>query len=163
LFAGFVQADISNTAFHVMTTSWIAQPDAIVRFASAQRLIEARRTQQFTDPQDLALRARLNKKELEALAGAYAPARLPAIDIKPHGRLAGIDTDLSLFATTAANDPTPMLRVPTETQNIAADYSSAGLTLRRHPLALRMRFSTNHYGSQRNASGSASPLDWTRR
>jgi error-prone DNA polymerase len=55
--------------------------------------------------------------------------------------LAGIDTDLPLFATTAANDPTPMLRVPTEAQNIAADYSSVGLTLCRHPLALlRERF-----------------------
>jgi error-prone DNA polymerase len=34
-----------------------------------------------------------------------------------------------------------MLRSPTEAQNIAADYSSVGLTLRRHPLALlRERF-----------------------
>jgi error-prone DNA polymerase len=109
--------------------------------ASAKRLVEVRRTQQFTDPQDLALRARLNKKELEAVAGANALARLSGNRHQAAWALAGIDTDLPLFATTAANDPTPMLRVPTEAQNIAADYSSVGLTLCRHPLALlRERF-----------------------
>jgi error-prone DNA polymerase len=109
--------------------------------ASAERLVEARRTQQFTDPQDLALRARLNKKELEAIAGANALTRLSGNRHQAAWTLAGIDTDLPLFAKSTTNEPTPMLRVPTEAQNIAGDYSSVGLTLRRHPLALlRERF-----------------------
>lgn len=109
--------------------------------ASAKRLVEVRRNQQFTDAQDLALRARLNKKELEAVAGANALTRLSGNRHQAAWALAGVDTDLPLFATTAVNEPTPMLRVPTEAQNIAADYSSVGLTLRRHPLALlRERF-----------------------
>ena len=35
-----------------------------------------------------------------------------------------------------AQEGTPLLAPPTECQNIAADYRSAGLTLGRHPLAL---------------------------
>src|SRR4030095_12842323 len=87
--------------------------------ASAKRLVEVRRTQQFTDPQDLALRARWNKKELEAIAGANALARLSGNRHQAAWTLAGIDTDLPLFATTAANEPTPMLRAPTQHRRFA--------------------------------------------
>ena len=33
-------------------------------------------------------------------------------------------------------EATPILRIPTEGQNISADYISTGLTSRRHPIAL---------------------------
>ena len=36
----------------------------------------------------------------------------------------------------ALPEPLPMLRTPTEGEDIVADYGSLGLTLRRHPLAL---------------------------
>jgi error-prone DNA polymerase len=109
--------------------------------ASAKRLVEARRTAQFKDAQDLAVRARLNRKEVEFLAGANALGQLAGNRHQAAWALAGIDTNLPLFATLSIHEPTPMLRVPTEAQNIAADYTSFGLTLRRHPLALlRERF-----------------------
>jgi error-prone DNA polymerase len=41
-----------------------------------------------------------------------------------------------MLAVAATIDDTPALGAPTEGQNIVADYRSAGLTLRRHPLAL---------------------------
>ncbi|MCA1854294.1 MAG: hypothetical protein LC647_18465, partial [Beggiatoa sp.] len=41
-----------------------------------------------------------------------------------------------LGETPALPDPVPMLRKPTEGEDIVADYGSLGLTLRRHPLAL---------------------------
>ena len=103
---------------------------------AAKRLVEARNERGFSDPQDLALRARLNKKELEALAGANALAALTGNRHQAAWALAGIDTDLPLFAATPTQEATPMLRAPTEAQNISADYSSTGLTLRRHPMAL---------------------------
>jgi error-prone DNA polymerase len=109
--------------------------------ASEKRLVKARSDAPFSDPQDLALRAGLNRRELEALAGANALAAMSGNRHQAAWALAGIDTDLPLFAKAPVQEATPMLRVPTEAQNIAADYSSAGLTLRRHPLALlRERF-----------------------
>jgi error-prone DNA polymerase len=108
---------------------------------SARRLIAAREQSSFTDPQDLALRAQLNRKELELLAGANALAALSGNRHQAAWALAGIDTDLPLFQKVPTLEGTPILRVPTEAQNIAADYSNVGLTLRRHPLALlRERF-----------------------
>ena len=103
---------------------------------AAKRLVEARKERAFSDPQDLALRARLNKKELEALAGANALATLTGNRHQAAWALAGIDTDLPLFESIPTQEATPMLRAPTEAQNISADYSSTGLTLRRHPMAL---------------------------
>ena len=109
--------------------------------ASARRLVAARQQSSFSDPQDLALRAHLNRKELEALAGANALAALSGNRHQAAWALAGIDTDLPLFEKVPTQEGTPILRVPTEAQNIAADYSHVGLSLRRHPLALlRDRF-----------------------
>jgi error-prone DNA polymerase len=109
--------------------------------ASGRRLVTAREQSPFSDPQDLALRAQLNRKELEALAGANALFALSGNRHQAAWALAGIDTDLPLFEKAPTREGTPILRVPTEAQNIATDYSSVGLTLRRHPLALlRERF-----------------------
>lgn len=109
--------------------------------AGATRLVAARREKPFRDPQDLAVRAKLNLKELEAIGAANALASLTGNRHQAAWALAGIETGLPLFESAPTNEAVPMLRVPTEAQNIAADYSSVGLTLRRHPLALlRERF-----------------------
>jgi error-prone DNA polymerase len=47
----------------------------------------------------------------------------------------GIETPWTLGETDAA-EAEPLLRTPTEGNDIASDYNSTGLTLRRHPLAL---------------------------
>jgi error-prone DNA polymerase len=50
--------------------------------------------------------------------------------------VAGSEHELPLAPVPSAPEGTPLLAPPTEGQNIAADYRSAGLTLGRHPLAL---------------------------
>jgi error-prone DNA polymerase len=103
---------------------------------TAQRLVEARRERPFVDAQDLALRARLNSRELAALAAADALHGLAGNRHQAAWTLAGVDTQLSLFTELPLAEATPLLPVPSEGQNILADYRSIGLTLRRHPLAL---------------------------
>jgi error-prone DNA polymerase len=103
---------------------------------AAQRLVAARLQRPFTDAQDLALRAKLSTRELEALAAADALHNLAGNRHQAAWTLAGVDTQLSLFAEQPFQEATPLLPVPTEGQNILADYHSLGLSLRRHPLAL---------------------------
>jgi error-prone DNA polymerase len=51
-------------------------------------------------------------------------------------QVAGVDTGLPLFKNTPISEAISILRVPTEGQNIVAEYRAIGLTLRRYPLAL---------------------------
>ena len=109
--------------------------------AGAQRLMTARTEAQFSDARDLAQRAKLNPKDLEALGAANALLRLTGNRHQAAWVLAGVDTEMPLLADAAPREGTPLLRVPTEGQNIVSDYQSVGLTLGRHPLALlRDRF-----------------------
>jgi error-prone DNA polymerase len=109
--------------------------------ASVERLISARQSAPFSDSQDLAVRARLNRRDLESLAAANAIAPLTGNRHQAAWSLAGVEDELPLFQAFPIQEATPILRVPTEGQNITADYVSTGLTLRRHPLALlRERF-----------------------
>lgn len=48
----------------------------------------------------------------------------------------GIEAPLPLGEMPALPEPVPMLRRPTEVEDIVADYGSLGLSLGRHPLAL---------------------------
>ncbi len=104
--------------------------------AGVERLMAARSDRQFIDAHDLAQRARLNSKDLEALAAANALLRLSGNRHQAAWELAGVDTERELLAHAAAQEGIPLLRVPTEGQNIVSDYRSVGLTLGRHPLAL---------------------------
>jgi error-prone DNA polymerase len=107
----------------------------------AKRLAVARAAAAFRDSQDLAVRAELDQRDLDALAAANALAPLGGNRHQAAWALAGVDLESPLFLASATPEATPMLRLPTEGQNIAADYSTMGLTLRRHPLALlRERF-----------------------
>lgn len=127
--------------------------------ASAERIVSARQARAFTDPQDLALRAQLNRRDLDALAGANALASLTGNRHQAAWSLAGIDTGMPLFEDIPMQEATPLLRVPTEGQNIVADYSSVGLTLRRHPLALlRERFQRRQIATAQDLRHCASDL-----
>lgn len=107
----------------------------------AQRLVAARALAAFSNPQDLAVRAQLQQRDLEALAAANALAALTGNRHQAAWSLAGVDLESPLFLDSPIQEATPILRVPTEGQNISADYMSVGLTLRRHPIALlRERF-----------------------
>ena len=102
---------------------------------SIERLISARSDRQFSSTEDLARRAALDRRDLSCLAAADALSSLSG-----HRRAA-------LWETLAVDDPTrlrlpavpvepPALAMPTEGEEIVADYGTLGLTLRRHPLAL---------------------------
>ena len=89
----------------------------------------------FSCTEDLARRAALDRLDLSALAAADALASLSG-----HRRAALWETlavdDPTRLALPAIPDEAPALRVPTEGEDIVADYDTMGLTLRRHPLAL---------------------------
>ncbi|KAE8756734.1 DNA polymerase III subunit alpha [Paraburkholderia madseniana] len=103
---------------------------------AAARIELARAVRPFTDVSDLARRAQLDRKDLQALAAADALRSL-AGDRRAalwHAVAAVPDRDLLRGATD--DDATPVLAPMTEGQQIASDYRTLGLTLGRHPLEL---------------------------
>ena len=103
---------------------------------AAARIAAARTQLSLSSVDDLALRAQLNRRELDALAAAGALA--PLAGHRHHARWAvlGTEAPLPLFAKLPAHDTAAALRAPSEGEEIAADYAHVGLTLGRHPLAL---------------------------
>ncbi len=104
--------------------------------AGAERLLEARAQAVFADVADLARRARLDRKDLECLAAADALGTLAGNRYQARWEVLGVEEPLPVLADAGIREALPMLRPPTEGDNIVRDYASIGLTLRRHPLAL---------------------------
>jgi len=104
--------------------------------AAAQRIVAARQSSAFRNPQDLSTRARLNRHELGALAAADALAALGGHRHRAAWHVAGVEAPLPLMPQPQMAEGIPLLRAPTEGEDIVADYAHAGLTLRRHPVAL---------------------------
>ena len=104
--------------------------------AAARRLLAARTASGRTDIDHLAQQAGLDRKNLEALAAAGA-LRGEGHRHRAFWQVAGIEPPLPLLtAEQAAGEADPLLPLPSEGQNIVADYASTGLTLERHPVAL---------------------------
>ncbi len=103
----------------------------------ALRLLAARAQCAFDGIADMAERAALERRDLEALAAADALTRLSGHRHRAVWQVTGVERALPLLpAATAVAEGIPLLRAPREGQDIVADYGSLGLTLRRHPLAL---------------------------
>jgi error-prone DNA polymerase len=103
----------------------------------AARLLAARAARHFDGIADLAERAGLDRRDLEALAAADALTKLTGHRHRAVWQVTGVERALPLLpAATAVDEGIPLLRAPREGQDIVADYGSVGLTLRRHPLAL---------------------------
>src|SRR5712672_2998953 len=103
----------------------------------AARLLAARATRGFDTIADLAGRAELDRRDLDALAAADALAGLTGHRHRAVWQVTGVERALPLLpAATAQEEGIPLLRAPREGQDIVADYGSTGLTLRRHPLSL---------------------------
>src|SRR6185436_8797447 len=112
---------------------------------AAERIMAARGATPFTGVQDLAMRAALERRALEALADAGALRDLAGNRHLTFWQVAGSEQELPLAPVPRTAEATPLLAPPTEGQNIAADYRSHGLTLGRHPLALlREELSAEH-------------------
>ena len=104
--------------------------------AGASRLVAARTDRAFTSAQDLATRAALERRDLEALAAAGALGEFAGHRHRALWSVAGVESALPLLAGTGIAEGIPLLRAPSEGQDVVADYRSVGLTLGRHPLAL---------------------------
>lgn len=100
------------------------------------RLVAAREAAPFSGVDDLAARARLAAHELAALAAAGALAALSGHRHRAAWQVLGVEPPLPLLAPARIAEGVPMLRAPTQGEDIVADYRTLGLTLGRHPLAL---------------------------
>jgi error-prone DNA polymerase len=105
----------------------------------AQRIVQARHAQPFTDLSDLATRAQLDPRDLQHLARADALQSLAGHRRHQLWQAAGQERGQALLAaapiTERAQEQPDLFEAP-EGEAIALDYASTGLTLRRHPLAL---------------------------
>jgi error-prone DNA polymerase len=102
----------------------------------AERLVKARRLAGFRDVEDMAHRARLGRRDLEALAAADALRNLGGHRHRARWAILAVESETALLVHAQINEATPLLRPPREGEDIVADYASLSLTLRRHPLAL---------------------------
>ena len=90
----------------------------------------------FESIDDFAKCAALNQSDLQRLAAAGALAGLAGHRHNAHWLAAGVQALPQLLQDAPIHESPPQLLAPTEGQNIVADYTSTGLTLGRHPLAL---------------------------
>ena len=122
----------------------------IIGFAekAAQRLIAARAQRSFDSIDDLARRAELDARDLKLLAAANALAALAGHRRMAHWQVAGVERTTPMLESAPVIETLPALAAPGEGENLVVDYTSTGLTLGRHPLALlrarlrRLRLST---------------------
>ena len=106
--------------------------------AVAQRIVAARSQRPFDSVEDLARRAGLDARALQALADADALAALAGHRRQAAWAVAGIDTRPgAVLADTRTDEPEPpQLDSPTAGEALLADYRRTGLSLATHPLAL---------------------------
>jgi error-prone DNA polymerase len=106
---------------------------------AAERIVAKRATAHYEDVQTLLERAGLDRRELGLLATAGGLQALSGDRHRARWAVAGTEKPMPLFPSTARYEATPLLRKPTEGQDIVADYRSTGLSLGRHPLRLLRR------------------------
>ena len=103
---------------------------------AAWRIEEARAIRPYADVQDLALRAQLERADLQALAAANALSALSGNRRQALWQALAGAPDKGLLRHAPVAEQAPLLAAPSEAQDIAGDYRSMGLTLGRHPVAL---------------------------
>ncbi len=107
--------------------------------AAAERLETARAQRPFRDLDDLSRRARLNRRELSALAEAAALGAIAGHRHRARWEAAAIQAapeDLLHDAPITGDSRRAVaIRPPSAIDDLAADYAATGLTLGRHPLS----------------------------
>ena len=73
---------------------------------------------------------------MEALAAGDALAGLAGNRHQSRWQVLGVEEPSPAFEDPHFHEALPILKRPSEGENVVADYASLGLTLRRHPLAL---------------------------
>jgi error-prone DNA polymerase len=93
----------------------------------------------YAKVQHLLERAKLDRRELGVLATSGALRVLSGDRHKARWAVAGTEKPMPLFQSVERYEAAPLLKKPTEGQNIIADYQSTGLSLERHPMCLLRR------------------------
>lgn len=104
--------------------------------AEAQRIGAARRDQPFASTEDLALRAQLDRQTLQQLAAADALQSLAGHRRQQVWDASALQAAPAILRRAPVNETALDLPEAPEGEAIVWDYTSTGLTLRRHPLAL---------------------------
>ena len=104
--------------------------------AAALRIEEARQHGPFTDVENLALRAGLDLKDLNALAAADALQSLAGHRRQQVWQAAGQLRAPEFLRDAPIQEPQLALEAASEAEEIVFDYTATGFTLRRHPVAL---------------------------
>ncbi|MDN4592060.1 error-prone DNA polymerase [Xenophilus aerolatus] len=108
-----------------------------MREPSARRIVEARKVAPFTNVEDLTRRAELDAHDLRCLSGADALRSLAGHRPNAVWEAVGVETKPApLLHDAPTEEENTEFAAPTEGADVADDYASMGLTLRRHPLAL---------------------------
>ena len=107
-----------------------------LRQDAARRLVHARHDGPFASTEDLALRARLDRQDLQALAAADALRALSGHRRQQMWDAAAQLHALPLLQQAPVREEALQLPAAPEGEDILFDYAATGLTLRRHPLAL---------------------------
>jgi error-prone DNA polymerase len=114
--------------------------------AAGKKVALLRKKEAFSSIQQLLERAGLNRRDLSALAAAGALKSLDGHRHKVRWAVAGVEEPTPLLTALDRYEAAPMLKKPTEGQNIVADFKSLGLSLERHPIALlRERLDRRRY------------------
>ena len=106
---------------------------------TGRRIVAERKNGAYLKVQQLLERAHLDQRELGVLATSGALRALSGDRHKARWAVAGAEKPLPLFQSMDRYEAAPLLKKPTEGQNIVADYQSTGLTLERHPMCLLRR------------------------
>jgi error-prone DNA polymerase len=113
---------------------------------AGRKIVRQRAAGRFGSIQQLLERTGVNRRELGALAAAGALKSIAGHRHKVRWTVAGVEEPTPLIPSMDRYEAVPMLKKPTEGQDIVADYQSLGLTLERHPMALiRTRLDVHRY------------------
>ena len=104
--------------------------------SAAERLLEARAERVFASVDDLARRARMDKKNLQALARADALTSLAGHRRQASWSVLGTNAGELLGKPVEIQEANVVLDAPGIGEELVADYASVGFSLRRHPLSL---------------------------
>ena len=108
---------------------------------AGHRITSARRQQPFESIGDLRCRAQLDKRDMEALAGADALNSLSGHRYRSQWQVMGLQAPRPLLTATDQSTTTDSwdnssLPAPSIAENVMADYQATGLSLREHPMKL---------------------------
>ena len=103
---------------------------------AGRRVADLRREDGYQSIQQLLEVVELDRRELGLLASAGALEVLEGHRHRARWAVAGVEKPTPLLKSMDRYEAVPLLRKPTEGQDIVADYQNLGLTLGRHPVHL---------------------------